>query len=223
MPWALVAAAVGAIASAYGARQQNKAAQEAATRQMDFQERMSGTSYQRSMDDMRAAGLNSILAYQQGGATSPAGTQPNVVNPMGTEMSGVASTAVQLRRQKQELKAINSTIELQDAARYKTEQETILTDENIKTERERRQNIQNQSSLYYQQYQHSKATTDTAQSLADLERQYKNILMGKPWLQLGIRSGSAAGAGIGLIKSTGSALVKGGRSIYQQIQKRNRR
>lgn len=41
-------------------------------RSVGYQQDMANTAYQRAMKDMRAAGLNPMLAYQQGGATSPA-------------------------------------------------------------------------------------------------------------------------------------------------------
>lgn len=92
----------------------NKAEKDAAEIQMEFQERMSSTAYQRATEDMRMAGLNPMLAYAQGGASSPGGAKPDVQNVLGP----AASSAMHGARLAEEIKnlKLDGKIKEQQAA-----------------------------------------------------------------------------------------------------------
>lgn len=95
MDWgALLGGALGGLFGYKGTQTQNVASADQAEkamaftkaaqlRQMQFQERMSGSAHQRQIADMRKAGLNPILSAKYGGASSPAGSSAaGVAAPM---------------------------------------------------------------------------------------------------------------------------------------------
>jgi len=122
--WGNIAAqAIPAIAGWYGQKATNSAQIAAAREQMDFQAEQTGSSYQRGVADMKAAGLNPMLAYSQGGAASGGGAQATIGNELG---AGMAS-AQQVAMTRAQLEQINAQTGLTDATADKTRQDEKLS------------------------------------------------------------------------------------------------
>lgn len=87
----------------------------------DWEERMSNTAWQRGVTDMLAAGINPMVAFNQGGASTPTSSAPDVSRPIQSASGAfsAASKAANLLA----LKQMEANINLTNANAYKSTQE----------------------------------------------------------------------------------------------------
>ena len=98
-----------------------------------FQERMSSSAYQRTMDDMKKAGVNPMLAIMKGGASTPGGAQGSM------QKTGSLNPAGGARLKNMEVKMMQKNIDNATASAKKLSQDTQTSSaqmQKLQTERQ---------------------------------------------------------------------------------------
>lgn len=123
---------IGGALGLVGTTQTNAANRKEARRNRAWLERMSNTAYQRAMADMREAGLNPILAYKQGGSSTPGSSAAKVADfgRAGSDVAAGINSALAVRRQRQEIRNMKEQeIVLFEEGRKMVQQNALTVEE----------------------------------------------------------------------------------------------
>jgi hypothetical protein len=181
----VVGPVIGAIGSLFGQSSANKAnielqnkanafSAKQAQKQMDFQKDMSSTAYQRSMADMKTAGLNPMLAYSQGGASTPSGAMGSVQAAKVESALGPAiTTALEARRLKKEIGAADSQISLNKATAQQQAAQTELAKTNAKMAASQNDILEMQKPAAYAKSQLDKKQAEIGYDWAEADKKFE--------------------------------------------------
>lgn len=133
MVWPAIIGAVGSIVGGLAANEQSR---KNAAKQRDWEERMSATSHQREVEDLRAAGLNPILSGMGGAGAGYHSVPPAPVHNIDAS-SGAASGLAAARA--------NHEIELLKSQTAKNDSEAAYVDAQRKTTDQIREDVLQQA------------------------------------------------------------------------------
>jgi len=169
------------------AQASNAASAEQASKQMDFQERMRETQYQTAVKDMKASGLNPMLAYTQGGAGTPTGAMGQVSTAkVGNSIGSALAGAQSLSMNEADIDLKKATTTGTAATTLKTEADTIKTAadigyilENTKLNAQTQKNLEVQLNKLQQEILNLRATEGyTSAATAKTKAETGNIEKG---------------------------------------------